>query len=206
MGIHEQIIEREIEYLAKAFCILSEDFRTESLTDNDLVRLAPAGFVHLDLIGNVTYLAAAAEDTLFDDEGVALRIARRISQIRQVQIELTDTYMDTSAYKIFTNIDEADQAIARLQNNVISGPWIEASSKLLAGAEADGIIVNQKDYGIFVEITDFSVTGLIHKSRLPRNFETNEIFLPGETIKVKIRDLDPIRQRMGLEYVPDSLL
>lgn len=228
LGIHEQIIEREIEYLAKAFCILSEDFRTESLTDNDLVRLAPAGFVHLELIGNVTYLAAAAEDTLFDDEELALRIARRISQIkdqyevstvlsnasdlvqylnriRMSQISIIDTYMDNSAYKTFTNINEADQAIARLQNNFVSGPWIEASSKLLVGVEADGVIINRKDFGIFVEITDFNVTGLLHKSRLPRNFESNEIFFPGETIRIKIRDLDPIRQRIGLDYVPDPV-
>lgn len=228
LGIDEIIIDREIEYLAKAFCVLSEDFRTDSLTDNELIRLAPAGFVHLELVGNATYLAAVAEDTSFDDEAVALQIAKRISQLREqydvstvisnatdlvqylnrvrnVQIDLIGTYLERNDYESLTNLSDADSAIARLQSNWISGPWIDASAKLQSGVEADGVIVNVREYGIFVELKEFGVTGLIHKSRLPYKFETKTIFTSGEEIRVKVFDIDPIKQRLGLSYVPDAL-
>lgn len=228
LGIDEAIIDREIEYLAKAFCILSEDFRTESLTDNELIRLAPAGFVHLELVGNPTYLAAVSEDTLFDNEVIAQQIVKRISQLREqydvstvlsnasdlvqylnrvrnTQIELISSYLERSDYKSLSNLSDADNAIARLQSSFISGPWVDASTKLQSGVEADGVIVNVKEYGIFVELKEFGVTGLIHKSKLPHKFETNTIFTPGEEIRAKVIDIDPIKQRLGLSYVPDAL-
>lgn len=228
LGFDEYIVDREIEYLAKAFCILSEDFRTESLSDGDLVRLAPAGFVHLELVGNPTYLAATAEDTSFDNEVVAQQIAKRIShlreqyevstvlsnasdliqylnRVRKSQLECIGSYLERSDYESLTNISDADNSVKRLQDNCISGPWIDISEKLQPGLEVTGIVVNTKDYGVFVELKEFGVTGLIHKSKLPHRFETNPIFAPGEDTRVKVIDIDPIRQRLGLSYIADAL-
>ncbi len=80
-GLEPSIIRRDVEYLTKARCIVTEDFRDEGLTEEDLIKLAPAGFVHLDLMSSVTYLAAIAEDTWFYTEPPARRVADRIQHI-----------------------------------------------------------------------------------------------------------------------------
>ncbi|WP_204323239.1 hypothetical protein, partial [Streptococcus pneumoniae] len=69
------VIRREVEYLAKAKCIVTEDFRTEKIGEDDLLRLGPSGFVHLELVGNAYYWGAIAEDTWFDSDLSAKNIA-----------------------------------------------------------------------------------------------------------------------------------
>ncbi|WP_318826206.1 hypothetical protein [Burkholderia thailandensis] len=64
-GLSPDMLDREFNYLLSSRCILAEHLRIDSVTDDDLVRIGPAGFVHLDLVGNVSYLAAVAEDTFF---------------------------------------------------------------------------------------------------------------------------------------------
>jgi hypothetical protein len=153
LGLTEGVVMRELEYLAKAQCLTSEDFRTENLSENDLVRLASAGFVHLELIENVTYLAAAAEDTVFDNEEIARKIANRISElnkhyeigsvvenatdlvqylnrIRQNSALNSEAYLETSNYSELTDLANAEGAINRLKQNVVTGPWLEASTRL----------------------------------------------------------------------------
>jgi hypothetical protein len=51
-GVEEKAALREIEYLADGQCVLVEDLRISQLTGDDLIRLAPAGFVHIELLGN----------------------------------------------------------------------------------------------------------------------------------------------------------
>lgn len=229
LGLTDGIIMRELEYLAKAQCLTSEDFRTENLTDDQLIRLASAGFVHLELLENVTYLAATAEDTVFDNEEVARRIADRISalnkhyEIGTVIANATDliqylngmrrnlammpsAYLEISTYEELTDLTAAEDAIDRLKQNIVTGPWLEASNRLKPGSEWDGVIVNRKLYGLFVELKEVSVTGLLHKSRLPKDFQNADHFLPGEGIRVSICTVNPIDRRIELAFVPDSLL
>ena len=117
------------------------------------------------------------------------------------------SYLESSSYAAFTDISAADQAIARLRQNTSSGPWVDASSRFPTGATCNGVIINRHDqHGLFVEVEKSSVTGLIHKSRLPDDYLSNDRFLAGEAVVIKIRDLDPIRQKLSLEYVPSSLL
>jgi S1 RNA binding domain/Type I restriction enzyme R protein N terminus (HSDR_N) len=228
IGITEEIVSREVEYLARAHCITSEDFRIEALTNDDLIRLAPAGFVHLELVENVTYLAAAAEDTAIDDEQLAKSIANRIStlnlhydvatvlrnaeeivehlcKVSRDKAKMLEAVFESNEYSSLTDLSGAQSAIRKLKLNLVSGPWAEAESKCPTGAELNGAIVNRQVYGIFVELDDVNVTGLVHKSRLPNDFQINSRFLPGEQIRVKVRALDPIRQRMELEFVGDAL-
>jgi len=78
-GFEISIINREIEALLKSQCIVSEDFRLEQLEDETLIKIAPAGVVHLDMLSNIDYLGALAEDTYFTNKEVATEIAERIS-------------------------------------------------------------------------------------------------------------------------------
>jgi hypothetical protein len=79
-GSDEQAARDAIHYLLKAGCILAEHLRTESVSDDDLVMLTPAGHVHLELAHrDIHYLAACAEDTWLADSSLASEVHRRIT-------------------------------------------------------------------------------------------------------------------------------
>ena len=77
-GLSPDVLDREINYLLAAQCVIAEHLRLDSAADEDLIKLGPAGFVHLELVGNINYLAAIAEDTYFDDRLLAERVVGRI--------------------------------------------------------------------------------------------------------------------------------
>ena len=58
------VIQRELIYLIKKGLVFCEN--TSGLIDeNDLIKLTIPGSLHLQMLSNVAYLAACAEDTLF---------------------------------------------------------------------------------------------------------------------------------------------
>jgi hypothetical protein len=223
-GIEEKMITREMEYLAKAQCVISEDFRAEGLADGDLIRLAPAGFVQLDFLGNVNYLAAVAEDTAFADEALAERVAARITQLEtqyEIQTALTNarelvqyldtvrlqdataaaTFLENSEFESLTDLANAKTAVQKLEQNVIIGGWVDSEARYPVGREVEGSIATVKPYGLFVDLEP-GVSGLVHKSKnLPYGFETDQNLMAGERIRVRVLRVDPIAQKVELAYV-----
>jgi small subunit ribosomal protein S1 len=63
-----------------------------------------------------------------------------------------------------------------------------------------GTVTNVREFGVFVELEP-GVTGLIPASRLPSHFEKLDDFDPGEKVVVKPQNIDPIKARMGLQFV-----
>ncbi len=80
-GFSPDVIDVELNYLLAAQCIIAEHLKVDFLADEDLIRLGPAGFVHLELISNVNYLAAVAEDTYFNDRILAERVLGKMRDI-----------------------------------------------------------------------------------------------------------------------------
>jgi len=71
-------VRADCHYLLRAQCIVAEHQRTDVLSDEDLVILAPAGWVHLQLVVVPEYLAACAEDSWVADESLAQTVANKI--------------------------------------------------------------------------------------------------------------------------------
>jgi hypothetical protein len=223
-GIEEKMLTREVEYLAKAQCVISEDFRADGLTDSDLIRLAPAGFVHLDFLGNVNYLAAVAEDTAFSDEALTERVAARITQLEkqyEMQTALANarelvqyldmvrsqesaaaaTFLEHSAFDALTDLSAAKAAVQKLEQNLITGGWVDSEVRYPVGQEVKGVIATVKNYGLFVDLEP-GVSGLVHKSKnLPHSFETDENLMAGERIRVRVLRVDPVAHKVELAYV-----
>jgi hypothetical protein len=78
-GISSERGLEEILYLVKAMCIVAEHQLQDRVVPEDLISISPAGYVHLDLIEDVNYLAACAEDLWFSDHGLASEIQGRIA-------------------------------------------------------------------------------------------------------------------------------
>ncbi|MDB5554503.1 MAG: hypothetical protein JWL86_4487 [Rhizobium sp.] len=221
-GLDANVIRREVEYLAKAKCVVTEDFRVDQISDDELLRLAPAGFVHLELLGTANYWGAIAEDTWFNSDLPAKIIAERIGNVdghyraetvlynaREVLsylekeqlrgVAASSAILDRSRYNELTDLSSAREAIQRLQRSMTVGPWVEVFDKFPVGIIVKGKIVNAKEYGLFVEV-DPGVSGLLHTSQLPRHYKTDEKFSIGEEVNVRVLSTDPVKRRMSLKW------
>jgi len=71
------VIRRELCYLIKRGLIFSEAL-SNCVSGDDLIKITIPGNLHLNLLKNVTYLAACAEDVIFKDVHARTRIAERL--------------------------------------------------------------------------------------------------------------------------------
>lgn len=220
-GIEPEVVRRDVEELAQAHCIMTEDFRVQDISDEDLIRIAPAGFVHLDLLDNAYYWGAVAEDTWFDKEEIARTVADRIRDIsehykatttllnaqilveylvtkRNIELRAQQTVVETSTFAQLTDLSLAQKAVEKLKKVLVSGPWVDVPERYPIGSIVFGLIVNAVPYGLFVELEP-GVTGLLHISKLPKHFKSLNDFAVGEQLKVEITGIDQIQRRIGLK-------
>lgn len=73
-------VREELLFLARENCIVAEHLRSDTIGDDDLVKITAAGVVHLQLMANPEYLAACAEDAYISDVELCQRIAGRIGR------------------------------------------------------------------------------------------------------------------------------
>lgn len=222
-GLDSTVFFRELEALARGFCILSEDFRTENLTDDDLIALAPAGRVHLQICGDTYYLAAVAEDTWFKDEVVAQAICNRIrnndkhyslrttwynaraclKELERLQAEESRAYnaaFNDSRFDILTNLASAKTEVEAFERSMIAGPWIGANERYPPNSTHQGNIVNCTKYGLFVEL-EAGVTGLLHRSSIMEKGHRLNAYRVGMTVTVKVADIDHLDKKLSLHLV-----
>ncbi|CAG1004330.1 30S ribosomal protein S1 [Methylophilaceae bacterium] len=223
LGLELKVIEREVEALLKALCIVSEDLRTENLGDDDLIRIAPAGIVHLDMLNNIDYLGAVAEDTYFDDENIARSIARRIGdpskhytrrtslqnakdlvtyleKMRSEQGALSERFLEISTFNSLTDLTICHEVIESSERASLTGPWVDAVDKYPIGSQAEGIVINTVPFGAFIELQP-GLTGLLHRAQYPNSGGNGWNPMVGDRLIVKIHDIDNIKQRITFNFV-----
>ena len=94
IGHDKDIVLREINYLIRKGLIFSETLF--SVEKNDLIKITIPGLLHINLLHNVTYLAACAENVLFKDVSVMTNISRRLassSYLTKLSMVLTASEM-----------------------------------------------------------------------------------------------------------------
>ncbi|MCK9169330.1 MAG: type I restriction enzyme HsdR N-terminal domain-containing protein [Treponema sp.] len=82
LGHNEDRIKKEIEYLIMSDLIITESQIKRFPEENELISITSTGFIHLDLMQNIYYLAFISEDTYFDSEKIAQRIADNLIRKR----------------------------------------------------------------------------------------------------------------------------
>lgn len=178
----------EIKSLSAANCIITET-QSDAVTENDLVSIAPSGFIHLDMLKNISYLSTVAEDTLFRENQVAKKIADNITgrgmyRINSRQAEISNTlalieYMASYFDDYFLGgvkalSEEKAEHIVDIvsiqkyindiaQNDSTYSKKSTSENKYPPGLEVMAQIISVQAYGIFVEF-ELDGTGLIHKS------------------------------------------
>jgi Cdc6-like AAA superfamily ATPase len=225
-GVSKDIFFREIEVLAKAYCIFSEDFRIEDISDEMLISLAPAGVVHLQMEDNVHYLSTIAEDTWFANQEVAKSIAERIRDNKNQYSKLTTFYnavdlfnhldyfrnTESKSYKaVFNNTDfdaltdltNAHSALQRYERSIANGPWIGVRERFPVNSVVKGFIASIGKAGITVDV-EKGLSGFLPSSNLPPNFKTARNFAKGRNIFVKVAILDPTREKLIFELSAEN--
>ncbi|KRL58410.1 30S ribosomal protein S1 [Latilactobacillus fuchuensis] len=79
------------------------------------------------------------------------------------------------------------------------GPWDEIAEKAPVGSVLEGVVKRLTTFGAFVEVFP-GVEGLVHISQISHQHiaTPNDVLEEGQTVQVKVLNVDPDQQRLGL--------
>src|SRR5688500_11252324 len=105
---------------------------------------------------------------------------------------------DTVSVKVL-DIDRDRPRISLGLKQTQAGPWQRVVDTYNVGDELEGAVTKVVTFGAFVEIME-GVEGLVHISELAHHHVENprEVVEPGQTVKVKILEVDSERRRLSL--------
>lgn len=212
----------EIVTLVQAGCILAES-QYAAVCEDDLVSLAPAGYIHLDLLRNINYLSAVAEDTLFRENQPARAIADNLigkgsfkTDSRQAAIssaKILSEYLQSYKEKFFVgaanilpeenrfdlvNIKSVSEFVTQIADNDEHYQNVSRrDAEYPPGKVVEAQIVSIQDYGFFVEF-GLDGNGLIHKSRItpPKSLDD---FESGDWLSVEIVGYNVVHRKFDLK-------
>lgn len=226
LGHSKKRVSFELKELADANCVINES-RIDHISEDDLISIAPAGFVHLDLLKNINYLSAVSESCLFRENQVAKIIADNITgkgahkaESKQSHISnskaLIDymcSYLDeyfTASKLVFSgelaaNIVGLKEIKTHIDNKAETDPQYQKINNYEddypPGTEVLAQIVSLQDYGFFVEF-DLGCTGLIHKSAFPDQYsDILNVAEEGDWVGAKITCYRADHNRFNLALV-----
>jgi transcriptional accessory protein Tex/SPT6 len=207
-------------------CVIAEHQRVDCLSDDDLVCLTPAGFAHLDMVSNMDYLAACAEDAWVESKSLADAVARRIGRygarqhyrrqtVRMNALEFVEhlvtrspietvkasaAMLNVPGVQLIDNIRSLrDSVKERVGRELAREGWSDPSSAFPLGSLRDGRVYEVRPFGVLVSL-ECGATGMLHKSDLLPGWVL-DAFKPGANVTVKVLDVDHDRRRIRLAQV-----
>lgn len=225
-GHSEQRIMKELNVLVSCGCVFSET-QTNQLSFNDLISIAPAGQIHLDLLRNANYLSAVAEDVLFRENQVAKQISDNIVGRGSYKVDSRQTVISNGVllinylasyhekyflgeakviapekHEILVNMAEMKDFVAHLvENDQVLRNVSKMNTEYRTGSEVEGQIVSIQVYGFFVEF-GLDGTGLIHKSKFSGiSHEVTDSLEAGDWVVVEVLGFNLTRNRFDLKLV-----
>lgn len=225
-GHSEHRVVEELNKLISYGCIFCEA-QTSVLSYNDLISIAPAGQIHLDLLRNVNYLSAISEDVLFRENQVAKQISDNISGRGKFRVDSRATVisnglllidylliyknrffvgpakvMAEEKFESLVNLEDIKEYVRDLRDN---DSTLRSISKMEVdypvGTEVEGQIVSVQNYGVFV---DFGLdgSGLIHKSNFGNiGTRITDQFESGDWVVVQILGYHAAKRSYDLKLV-----
>ncbi len=97
------------------------------------------------------------------------------------------------------NVDPERERISLSIKQTLPGPWDDIEDKAPVGSVLTGTVKRLTSFGAFVEVFP-GVEGLVHISQISHKHIATpaDVLTPGEEVKVKVLNVDPERQRLGL--------
>lgn len=96
-------------------------------------------------------------------------------------------------------VDLDNGRISLSRKKVLPGPWDDLEGQLKSGQTLEGTVKRLVDFGAFVEILP-GIEGLVHISEIANRHisKPNEVLSVGETVKVKVLDVNQADHRVSL--------
>ncbi|MDQ0161516.1 30S ribosomal protein S1 [Bacillus alveayuensis] len=124
-----------------------------------------------------------------------------ISQLSHTHVEKTsDVVEEGQKVKVkVLAVDRDNERISLSIKETLPGPWEQVSEKIKVGDVVEGTVKRLVSFGAFVEIFP-GVEGLVHISQISHKHigTPHEVLKEGETIKVKVLDMNEEEQRISL--------
>ena len=97
------------------------------------------------------------------------------------------------------SVDPDRERISLSIKQTLPGPWDDIEEKAPAGSTLTGTVKRLTSFGAFVEVFP-GVEGLVHISQISHKHIATpaDVLKPGQEVKVKVLNVDPERQRLGL--------
>lgn len=219
------VIYRELAYLARKNLVLCEN-SAMPIEEGDLVKITIPGALHLQMLRNVSYLSACAEDTLFKNTEVMTRISNRLKFHESdsklvVALNARDlvNYLIEYRKEYLTNSDELVSEKAIISSVDLNDSlhaveqWIQADENLkktiseidyfTVDMDVDACVVSKNSGGVVCTIADKDVKGFISslepKYSFPRDVYSK--IKPGDILKCKVMEFDFTHRSFQLKYL-----
>ncbi|MBL4561515.1 MAG: hypothetical protein JKX79_11095 [Labilibaculum sp.] len=209
-------LNSEIKTLIKTSLIISESQDINIIKFDELISINSPGLIHLDLLDNIDYISACAEDIWYKKDTVSSAIAERLagkSEFPHLSLQnslLNSTnlidYLESYSedyYSVQKDIlsDENFSSplnYKKIKNNIEqfkNSIGIKDFREYKAGIVVVGRIVNIFDYGLICELDGTTQVGLLHVSEFGDDSTKYDI---GDLIDVVIGVYQPKHKKYKL--------
>lgn len=216
-------LHSELTDLLRFRCVITETQSEDKFDDEDLVAIAPAGIIHLELLNDINYIAACAEDVWYRELQIAEDIQRRITEkigqghfTKESAIKNSkslvdyleeyknnfllikpEVYLDQDEIVDYIKLDKIKEIIEKTSHGEQ-----DEEKKYLArypkGSEYDGEVVSVQSYGLFVEF-GLNANGFLHISNLSKIKKKLIDFDLGDKVHVIVDDYNSEHKKFDLK-------
>lgn len=124
-----------------------------------------------------------------------------ISEIAWENVKKPGDFLSAGeAVDVLIQVVDVDQERVSLSRKaLLPNPWDIFDQTHAVGDLVDGVVTNVTDFGAFVLIAD-GIEGLVHVSEMYGNRDTapQDVLVPGDTVLVRILNIQPKQQRLSL--------
>ena len=174
--------------------VFSERAAESSLTPSAILDSLSPGDVCHGVVTNLTSFGAFVD--LGGIEGLIHISELSWDRVRDPE-DVLHLGQEIEVYVLGVNPDEG--RIALSLKRMRSNPWLDIDSRYQVGQLLEGRVTNVVDFGAFVRVEE-GIEGLIHVSELAegRFLHPRSVVREGDVVQVRVLNLDPENQRLGL--------
>ena len=174
---HKEIVKAEHEKAAEK---IFAELQTGDIVEGKVARMTNFGaFIDLGGVDGLVHVSEISYDHVDKPSDV-------LSAGQDVKVKVL-------------SVDPDRERISLSIKQTLPGPWDDIEEKAPAGSVLTGTVKRLTSFGAFVEVFP-GVEGLVHISQISHKHIATpaDVLKPGQEVKIKVLNVDPERQRLGL--------
>ena len=229
-GHNYEIILRELAYLIQKGLVYCENINGK-LEVSDLIKINIPGLLHLNMLGNVMYLAACAEDTLFKNTTIMTEISNRLKNINEKNAKLVcalnarDLVKYLSEYRkeyifdsaellgdtMFVEPYDMSESSNAIQQFIKHDPQLREEicriERYVVGTKVEATVAWRGEGSIICSLGEGDGKGFIatKNQKYALSDEMFDLLQPGVTFSCQIIDYSYAHQSFQLKFDDDNL-